>query len=82
LEEKVTPSAVSQLLGKLEKVGYTKRTINPQNRRGIFVELEMIPPGQTHQMAITFPHHTAGRLFPFIIGEEVKKKFFNNPKPA
>jgi len=37
LEEK---SAVSQLLGKLEKGGYTKRTINPQNRREIFVELD------------------------------------------
>lgn len=36
----ITPSAVSQLLGKLEKGGYTKRTINPENRREIFVELD------------------------------------------
>ncbi|MCM3273029.1 MarR family winged helix-turn-helix transcriptional regulator [Paenibacillus elgii] len=36
----ITPSAVSQFLGKLEKTGYIKRSINPSNRREIIVELD------------------------------------------
>lgn len=36
----ITPSAVSQFLGKLEKAGYIKRSINPSNRREIIVELD------------------------------------------
>lgn len=36
----ITPSAVSQNLNKLEKAGYIKRSINPDNRREIFVELD------------------------------------------
>lgn len=36
----VTPSAVSQLLGKLENAGYIKRSINPSNRREIVIELD------------------------------------------
>ncbi|MFD3449531.1 MarR family winged helix-turn-helix transcriptional regulator [Microbacteriaceae bacterium 4G12] len=35
----ITSSAVSQLLNKLEKNGYIKRTINPNNRREILIEL-------------------------------------------
>ncbi|KEQ25968.1 MarR family winged helix-turn-helix transcriptional regulator [Paenibacillus tyrfis] len=35
----ITPSAVSQFLGKLEKAGYIKRSINLSNRREIIVEL-------------------------------------------
>ncbi|MFD3257961.1 MarR family winged helix-turn-helix transcriptional regulator [Paenibacillus lentus] len=37
----ITPSAVSQTLNKLEKGGYIKRSINPGNRREIFVELDI-----------------------------------------
>ena len=33
-------SAVSQLANRLEQDGYIKRTINPKNRREIFVELD------------------------------------------
>lgn len=36
----ITPSAVSQMLGKLEKSGYIKRSINPNNRREIIVEMD------------------------------------------
>jgi len=36
----ITSSAVSQLVGKLDKEGYVKREINPNNRREIFVELD------------------------------------------
>lgn len=36
----ITPSAVSQLLNRLEKNGYVKRTINPENRREILIELD------------------------------------------
>ena len=35
----ITPSAVSQLLNRLEKNGYIKRTINPENRREVLIEL-------------------------------------------
>ncbi|UYY97449.1 MarR family transcriptional regulator [Peribacillus frigoritolerans] len=36
----ITSSAVSQLVSKLDKEGYVKREINPNNRREIFVELD------------------------------------------
>lgn len=36
---KISPSAVSQLVSKLEKQGYVKRRINPSNRREILVTL-------------------------------------------
>lgn len=36
----ITPSAVSQMLGKLEKDGYIKRSINLSNRKEIIVELD------------------------------------------
>ncbi|WP_326953510.1 MarR family winged helix-turn-helix transcriptional regulator, partial [Aneurinibacillus migulanus] len=36
----ISPSAVSQTLNRLEKNGYIKRSINPSNRREIFVELD------------------------------------------
>ncbi|MFD7524482.1 MarR family winged helix-turn-helix transcriptional regulator [Paenibacillus chitinolyticus] len=36
----ITSSAVSQLIGKLDKEGYLKREINPNNRREILVELD------------------------------------------
>ncbi|MFD1953279.1 MarR family winged helix-turn-helix transcriptional regulator [Paenibacillus thailandensis] len=36
---KMTSSAVSQQITKLEQEGYVKRHINPQNRREILVEL-------------------------------------------
>lgn len=36
----ITPSAVSQLLNRLEKNGYVKRTVNPENRREILIELD------------------------------------------
>lgn len=35
----VTPSAVSQLLGKLQKEEYIQREVNPANRRETFVSL-------------------------------------------
>jgi len=35
----VSSSAVSQIVGKLEKMGYVKREINLQNRREILVQL-------------------------------------------
>lgn len=35
----ITPSAVSQMLNKLEKKHFIRRVINPDNRREIFVEL-------------------------------------------
>lgn len=35
----VTASAASQLISKLEKQGYVKRDINPENRREIIVHL-------------------------------------------
>lgn len=36
----ITSSAVSQLISKLDKEGYLKREINPNNRREILVELD------------------------------------------
>lgn len=36
----ISPSAVSQTLNRLEKNGYIKRSINPNNRREVFVELD------------------------------------------
>lgn len=36
----LTPSAVSQLIGKLEKAGYVKREVNLYNRREILVSLD------------------------------------------
>lgn len=36
----VSPSAVSQILSKLEKGQYIKRTINPDNRRETIIELD------------------------------------------
>ncbi|SMF90279.1 DNA-binding transcriptional regulator, MarR family [Paenibacillus uliginis N3/975] len=35
----VSSSAVSQIIGKLEKMGYVKREINLQNRREIIVQI-------------------------------------------
>jgi MarR family transcriptional regulator, organic hydroperoxide resistance regulator len=35
----ITASAASQLISKLEKLGYIKREINPNNRREIIVHL-------------------------------------------
>jgi MarR family transcriptional regulator, organic hydroperoxide resistance regulator len=35
----ITASAASQLISKLEKLGYVKRDINPDNRREIIVQL-------------------------------------------
>ena len=36
----ITASAVSQILNRLEKNGYVKKTINPENRREILIELD------------------------------------------
>lgn len=36
----ITPSAVSQMLNKLEKKQFIRRYINPDSRREIFVELD------------------------------------------
>lgn len=36
----ITSSAASQLVSKLDKEGYVKREINPNNRREIIVELD------------------------------------------
>lgn len=36
----ITPSAVSQMLNKMEKRQLVKRSINPNNRREILVELD------------------------------------------
>lgn len=36
----ITPSAVSQLLNRLEQNSYVKRTINQENRREILIELD------------------------------------------
>lgn len=37
----VSPSAVSQILSKLEKGQYIKRNINPDNRRETIIELDL-----------------------------------------
>lgn len=38
----VSPSAVSQILAKLEKGQYIKRNINPDNRRETMIELDSV----------------------------------------
>lgn len=35
----ITPSAASQLLSKMERTGYVRREINPQNRREMIIQL-------------------------------------------
>ncbi|MGM1050598.1 MAG: MarR family winged helix-turn-helix transcriptional regulator [Bacillota bacterium] len=42
----VSSSAISQIIGKLEKMGYVKREINLQNRREIIVQIG--PQGVTY----------------------------------
>jgi DNA-binding MarR family transcriptional regulator len=39
IEMDISSSAVSQLIGKLEKNQYIKREINPRNRREVFITL-------------------------------------------
>ncbi|MMZ65315.1 putative HTH-type transcriptional regulator YusO [compost metagenome] len=39
LEMDISSSAVSQLIAKLEKNGYVHRSVNPDNRREVFITL-------------------------------------------
>lgn len=52
----ITPSAVSQMLNKLEKKQFIRRIINPENRREIFVELDH---GGTHYLNLNHQIETS-----------------------
>ena len=68
---RVTTSAVSQLLNKLEGKGYIHRTINPENRREI--KLELAEKGQQYFNQLKqFEQDTASAIYGQLPSEDLQ----------